>query len=83
MTQLFGSPGPLDWTAAGERLERIRPRLDEIRREVGAFDARPLLARLASRQRQAHNTDHQNDALHFHFPAAASTARITRSRFPL
>lgn len=35
MTQVFGSPGPLDWTAAEERLERIRPKLEEVRRETG------------------------------------------------
>jgi len=38
VTQLFGSPGPLDWTAAADRLERIRPRLDEVAQEVADFD---------------------------------------------
>lgn len=38
MTQLFGSPGPLDWTAAADRLERIRPQLDELAGEVAEFD---------------------------------------------
>ncbi|MSR60845.1 MAG: RNA polymerase sigma factor [Planctomycetes bacterium] len=44
MTQVFGSPGPLDWTAAEGRLERIRPKLEEIRREAGAFDAQSILS---------------------------------------
>jgi len=38
VTQLFGSPGPLDWTAAADRLERLRPRLDELAQEVADFD---------------------------------------------
>lgn len=38
MTQVFGSPGPLDWTAAADRLERIRPKLDELAQEVAEFD---------------------------------------------
>jgi RNA polymerase sigma-70 factor (ECF subfamily) len=36
VTLAFGSPGPLDWTAAEERLERTRAKLDELRREAGA-----------------------------------------------
>jgi RNA polymerase sigma-70 factor (ECF subfamily) len=38
VTQVFGSPGPLDWTAAADRLERIRPKLDELAQEVAEFD---------------------------------------------
>ena len=44
MTQVFGSPGPLDWTAAEGRLEKIRPKLEEIRREAGTFDAQSILS---------------------------------------
>jgi RNA polymerase sigma-70 factor (ECF subfamily) len=35
VTQLHGSPGPLDWTATEERLVRIRPKLEDVRSEVG------------------------------------------------
>jgi len=38
VTQTFGSPGPLDWTAVEERLDRIRPKLDEVRREAPGFE---------------------------------------------
>jgi len=52
VTQVFGSPGPLDWTAAEERLERIRPKLEEIRREAGAFDAKTILEVLDDGERE-------------------------------
>jgi RNA polymerase sigma factor (sigma-70 family) len=35
VTRAFEAAGPLDWTAAGERLERIRPKLEELDGEVG------------------------------------------------
>lgn len=40
MTHVFESAGPLDWTAAEERLERIRPKLGELEREAGSAFAR-------------------------------------------
>jgi RNA polymerase sigma-70 factor (ECF subfamily) len=52
VTQVFGSPGPLDWTAAEERLERIRPKLEEVRRETGP-EADALLGLLDDAARPA------------------------------
>jgi len=39
VTQGFGSPGPLDWTATGDRTERIRSRLEEVAQEVAEVDS--------------------------------------------
>src|SRR6185436_20971556 len=36
VTQLHGSPGPLDWTATEERLARIHQKLEDLNREAGA-----------------------------------------------
>jgi RNA polymerase sigma factor (sigma-70 family) len=46
VTRAFESAGPLDWTAADERLERIRPQLAELELEAGggyAAEARGIL----------------------------------------
>ena len=46
MTRALEPVGPLDWTAAEERLERIRPKLAELLEEVGtdgAEEARAIL----------------------------------------
>jgi RNA polymerase sigma factor (sigma-70 family) len=44
VSQAFGSAGPLDWTAIEQRLEGIRPKLEEIRREAGGAAVEGLLA---------------------------------------
>jgi len=53
VTQVFGSPGPLDWTAAEERLERIRPKLDDLQREIGPEGTARLRAILDDGSRDA------------------------------
>ncbi len=53
MTQLFGTPGPLDWTAAEERLERIRPLLNEVAQEAHGFDPDSVRAILDDPARDA------------------------------
>ena len=53
MSQASGSSGPLDWTATEERLERIAPKLEEVRREAGDAAVTPLFAILADDQRDA------------------------------
>lgn len=46
MTQAFGASGPLDWTAVEDRLELIRLRLEDLRRESGAAVAEEVAALL-------------------------------------
>ena len=53
MTHASSSSGPLDWTATEERLERIAPKLEEVRREAGDAATTPLFAILADDQRDA------------------------------
>ncbi len=38
MTQFPGTPGSLDWITAEERLDRIRPKLEEVAAEARGFD---------------------------------------------
>lgn len=53
MTQLHGSPGPLDWTANEDRLARIRSKLADVRREVGEATYESLLSALDDEGRDA------------------------------
>jgi len=53
VTQAFGSAGPLDWMATEERLTGIRPKLEDIRREVGENSIAGLLAILDGEGREA------------------------------
>ncbi len=53
MTQLYGSPGPLDWTANEERLARIRPKLEDLRRETGEATWESVRASLDDEEKEA------------------------------
>lgn len=76
MTRAFESAGPLDWTAADERLERIRPRLAELGQEAGAeaaAEARAILedGELAPEQRRDRVSTRLMEAFRLHQSRAA------------